>query len=411
MNFSLIFTLTILQLSLFILFFKRRFPKDFYLRLGILVFIFFHFIPTFLFNNMENDVLLMRDVVKIFLSNKDIYQPSSFPDYFHSYPRFTPYFPFWIYFVGFADFLASRLAIPYALVFKIPAVFANLGIALLLLKLTRQKRLFVLYLLNPVPTLISSYQGHWDAVVLFFLLLGIYFFLKGKKTAGLIISLATLIKPWPIIFIPLLLLRIKGKKRFLFIILFLLPLLLSISIYSSFVSTSFVRIIKSIFFYQSMTGWWGISLILFIIGKRLFPLLNPQIFLDMEKWLLGGVVIFVSYLRKMNLIQHIIFMTLLVYVLTPGFSIHYLVWIVPFALLTNDLKNYFFYTIFASIFLLLVFSYIVFPSHAPFVISEYTKGILTNLLSLIVWGYCVNWLFQCVRLSKLFKYFSKTAKI
>lgn len=407
MRIPLIFTFTVIELSLFILFFKLQLKRRSYLVIGIIAFIIFHLIPLFLFKEVESDISFLREVPRILFSGKDIYSVSSYPDYYPSYPRYTPYFPFWVYFVALADSLAIKLMIPYAILIKIPGVLANLGIALLIYKYAKvwgiktalKEKLFALYLLNPAPTLIATYQGHWDTVVLFFLILGLVMFLTNKKVvSGLIFSLATLIKPWPIIFMPLLLVRIKSNSdRLKFISIYSLPLLLSMITYSLFVNTSFIRIIKAIFLYQSLAGWWGISFLVFAVGKRLFSHWNLTIILNASKWLLGSLLIAVSFLRKVKVTQLMLLLILLIFVFTPGLSIHYLVWIVPLALLIQDIKNYFFFSILASIFLLFTFTFMIFPDSAPFIIPRYLTGLTINLLAILVWGYCLYWLFDLTK--------------
>lgn len=116
------------------------------------------------------------------------------------------------------------------LVLRIPTILAEVGTLLLLLKLLQHykmpKKNFLLYALNPLVILECSGNLHFEAVMVFFLLLGIYFLriyqLQPKRlylaSAAAAFAAAIASKLLPLMFIPLLY-RKLSLRSFLFLLL------------------------------------------------------------------------------------------------------------------------------------------------------------------------------------------------
>ncbi|HXW32997.1 MAG TPA: hypothetical protein VEJ87_00340 [Acidimicrobiales bacterium] len=97
-----------------------------------------------------------------------------------------------------------------ATIIKIPYLFFDLGIALLLLRLAPSARVAVLALqiwaLNPFAIYVSYVVGQYDVIATFFLVLCIYFFIRHRYLAsGIALGLATLFQIWPLVVLPIVL--------------------------------------------------------------------------------------------------------------------------------------------------------------------------------------------------------------
>lgn len=102
---------------------------------------------------------------------------------------------------GIITFFESNL---YPALLKLPAIFADLGIAFLLYKWTKKHFAAVLWLINPVVWYNSAVWGQYDSVINFLALLGFYFLVEKKLPwAVLAIALSIYTKASLLIFLPI----------------------------------------------------------------------------------------------------------------------------------------------------------------------------------------------------------------
>lgn len=91
--------------------------------------------------------------------------------------------------------------------FKLPAIFADLFLALLMMRFTKNYKLliFALIFLNPVVFYISAYWGQIDSIPVLLILYSIYFLIFSKKyiISSLLFTSAILFKPTVLLFIPI----------------------------------------------------------------------------------------------------------------------------------------------------------------------------------------------------------------
>lgn len=117
--------------------------------------------------------------------------------------------------VHFAPYGAVRAApVPWDLqvLFKAPVWLADFGIAFLLLRMA-DRQASRRYLLNPYVVFVS---GVWffDAIMVFFLLLGVYLFRQGHVAlSGAALALGALIKYVPVVAVPVLLIALIRDRR------------------------------------------------------------------------------------------------------------------------------------------------------------------------------------------------------
>ena len=114
---------------------------------------------------------------------------------------------------------------------KVPMVISVFGIYALLRKLSPLKnRLFGLWLLNPAVILIGIAWGQIDAVAAFCMLLSIFLFRKGQTGSSVLMaSLGAMIKIFPVLLIPFILL--SSRHRFRDIMIVAIMLLVTLLLY------------------------------------------------------------------------------------------------------------------------------------------------------------------------------------
>ena len=117
-----------------------------------------------------------------------------------------------IFFLEKTEFLAGLM--------KIPGVVADLGIAYLVFLLTKKGKFIAvsLILFNPVFIYNSSLWGQIDSIPVFFVLFSVYllFYFKKAVLSAVLFTLALLIKPTALVFLPVyavLFIKIFGLKK------------------------------------------------------------------------------------------------------------------------------------------------------------------------------------------------------
>ncbi len=161
--------------------------------------------------------ILYGRISAVYGANPLISVPAHFshdPFLLHVYWRDTRsvYGPVWLMLSGGISLLANALggsAVAYVLLFKLLGLAAHLANAaliwLILGVIAPRRRLFgtVLYAWNPLCLLEFCASGHNDAVMLFFLLLGVYFLVRHWEVAALVaIGLSIATKYVPLALLP-----------------------------------------------------------------------------------------------------------------------------------------------------------------------------------------------------------------
>jgi len=158
---------------------------------------------------------------------------TSSPLNFYSLPAWTDYTPFFLYYLWILGVVGKSVEIGsqlYPFLIKLPAIFADIGIGLLIYRLLFEKNYkiarfaFLAYTVNPVVIFANSIWGQTDGLIAFFLLLCVYFLVEKKNIvlSSLFWSISLLIKPQASFCLPVLLIYFlvqkKAKKALLFLI-------------------------------------------------------------------------------------------------------------------------------------------------------------------------------------------------
>ncbi len=179
---------------------------------------------------------------------KELYQQLNSPEYYTIYPPLHQATFYLAALFGGERILANLV------VLRIPILLAEVGTLWLILKLLQQYKMpqknFLLYALNPLVILECTGNLHFEAVMVFFLLLGIYllkrFFNQPNKafllTAAAAFAAAIASKLLPLMFLPFWFRKLEVRSFLLFLFSGVaFCLLLFIPLYNSVVFSGFQR--------------------------------------------------------------------------------------------------------------------------------------------------------------------------
>jgi hypothetical protein len=293
---------------------------------------------------------------------------------------FYPYFPLFIYLEAFSIWISS-FNIPYVIVIKLICLIFEVGIIYLLYLLNpKNTNTSLLYAVNPISVLISSFQGQFDALPIFFLLLAYYFLQKDKEIPAFsIASVAIALKTWPILFILPLISHAKQKRYAVFLIT---TPILSALLYHFLFHESFRDIIKTVYTYRGITGNYGIGYLLShspasSLLKQQGTLISNLLLLLLGLWI---------YLKKSALpLKDCLYLLLIFFVITLGFGIQWLAWIVPFLLLYKVRYTILFFLV-STIYIVSTYSIWI----QKYLFSQELDALFLTTLMLMVWGsFCI----------------------
>ncbi len=216
------------------------------------------------------------------------------PDYFTIYPPVNQ-FVFWL-----SVKLSPHSILGSVLVIRSLIIGAEIGSLFLILKILKHYELpnrnALLYALNPLVIVELTGNLHFEAFMIFFLLISFWFLTTGNLIASSVtFALAVCTKLFPLIFMPLLLGRVGVKKSFQFYLLtglccslFFFPLL-SLEIVSGFRESIGYYFQKfefnaSIYYLVREWGYWSYGYnIIQTVGWKL-GLLSALIILSYTLW-------------------------------------------------------------------------------------------------------------------------------
>lgn len=238
----------------------------------------------------------------------------------------SPYFPIFLY-IESISYNLQIFGISQEIMLK---MFFSLFDCLIIYLLSRLKSPYIntplLYAINPITPFLFGFQGQFDAIPLVFVLLTLLILQKYPGRSMLFFSTAVAFKTWPILFIPVVLRKIKIKWYVVFI-----PAIsiISIYIYHVFSHVSMLQIFQVVAAYNGIHNLYGITLILHAFFHRD---LSSSIFS-----FIGLSIVFLVALLQRN--KDILFQSitalLVFFVLTLGFGQQWLSWLIPFLLLVR----------------------------------------------------------------------------
>ncbi len=135
------------------------------------------------------------------------------------YSGWSDYFPGYLYVLWFLGKLKAFLSIPLLLLYKLPAILADLATGFLIYKIAKeyvQERasLFAVaaYVFNPAVIANSTFWGQVDSLTALLSLLAVYLLGKRKLWSAAFLSLGILVKPQAAFLVPIVLLWMWVKR-------------------------------------------------------------------------------------------------------------------------------------------------------------------------------------------------------
>lgn len=274
-----------------------------------------------------------------------------------------PYLPFQMYVMGAMAWLAGATGLPYVAAVKLPAVLADVALTGLIYKAVvggmttrdghespdhgrgggkRAKAAYLaaLYALNPISLLVTSYHGQFEAITLLLLALAWWFWRRGRagRSAGAL-GLAILNKTWPVVFLPVIFIRLRDwKARAHYVAVALgVPILFTLT-YILLFSPDVGFMLGRALTHRGVAGYWGPGAILNPLAA-IRPGLQPAVdaLFALRNGLLAAAALFALWwTRRQSALDALLTLLLGLFVVTVGFGIQWLVWPVPFALLAGE---------------------------------------------------------------------------
>jgi hypothetical protein len=305
--------------------------------------------------------------------------------------------PLWLPFTAFAVQISETTGVPFQVAVKMPAICADIIITFLLYAVAERygRRAYptaLAYALNPLSIYTTAIHGQFDSLPLLCMTMALLFYDRDDVRAGTWLGIGAAFKTWPLLVLPALLAR---RRRV--VVIALTPILMWIGallIPWPFIGFSAVSIA---FGYRGMAGWWGLT--------SLTQLLSIPLSETVVRWIFYAAMAFASLVvlkLRPPVATAALFLLLTVYVTSPGVAPHYLIWILPVALIADPRRTAA-YTIIGSVMLAIEISLRPYAGHfgdtlrvLPY--SGYARALgdpvdwmATVLDRLAVWAFCCLW--------------------
>ncbi len=315
----------------------------------------------------STDVLLYRQQAIPVVQLKNVYAATR---------NVFPYAPVSMWYPALCLELSWLLGIPFDVVIKLCAILSDVAIVLALF--TLGGKLFprrtticgaALYALSPVGILVSSFHGNIMPLVVLLMLVAYLLFRvdpDGNLTvSGLLLGLAVGWRSFPILLLPFFLASIAGPaKRVRFAACVVAPVALSMV---PFLWVGWKPMVDGMLGYSG----WGIHHGPFAIVRGLHLLSIGRITWDnppeWTPWVVASKFAFLALYgiavllaKRMGLLNGILLTFLLFELVYAGVASQYLIWALPFLLLTERRRMFWCYQL-ATTYALVVFYWIFFP--------------------------------------------------
>jgi hypothetical protein len=356
----------------------------------------------------EYDIESCRRVAEVFLRGEAVY----------SSPVVAgrhPYLPFHLYVIGGAAKFSEVMGVPFVLAIKLVPILADAALAVLIFCAVCQlgrpsSRALVwslLYALNPIAILVSAYHGQFDAETVFLLTLSWYVWRFGGSSttrlnlSAVLLGFAVLSKTWPLLFLPILWLRLESRRQRVTYVLMTLAVPV---VFTLFYVTVFHQdphpLLRRALTHSGVPGWWGGGAIVNLVhhiagmGAGLLTWLAKY-----GRWLVFVGAAFAYWMtRRATAISALTTLLVVLFVLTSGFGLQWTLWVVPFALLAGDSWGSKWYTLGALVYMLPAYYGYHFEPLLLRWMSPDEMAMILLASAIPVWVLSVRWALRRLRL-------------
>ncbi len=376
------------------------------LGLGLVVFLtlLFRAFPILLGSGQQADMILYGEQAAPLFEHLNVYQVT-----YHVFP----YTPLAMPIPALCMALSTLSSVAFHIVMKIPALIGDLGIAatifVVLGRYGGKAALFwgVLYAVNPVSILITSFHGNMMALPTLLMFLAYVVLLrdqeKNYRLSGLLLGLAVGLRTYPVLLVPLFFskMTVCAEKKKAFLAYCLVPACLSAV---PFLVADFPSFLRETCSYAG-TPDFG----LMAVGRAVKCLHQMAFFRsqveDQEMivfknlfFIYYGVILY--YCGKRTLIASIMLTFLGFYFISAGVAAQYFIWILPFAFLAKQ-RFLYMYLVFASLamvdFYALYHPRILFDSRGTVPWSQHDMIVAEIVCNFLLWSSCGIWIGRLLR--------------
>ncbi|NIM95443.1 MAG: hypothetical protein GTO18_17235 [Anaerolineales bacterium] len=295
-----------------------------------------------------HDITSYSIVAELLNSGKDVY---SAPEAVNRHP----YLPFQMYWMLISYKWSLLTGLSFVKIVRLLPILADATIAVIVFEiiLDTDKDLNhawqggLLYALNPITIFVVAYHGQFDTIPILLILTSWMFWYKWPHwnlylritLSASCLGLAILSKSWPILFLPIMMIVVpKLRNKLIYIAITAFIPLSAIVIYAILFNANFMDIVTPTITYNHGIGIWGYSYLV-RLGTHL-GILRLEIFewvLIIGRWITLGLIgiTFWFYARKWDAMGGLLLLLLGFLTFGHAFSIQYLAWIIPFAIIVN----------------------------------------------------------------------------
>lgn len=309
-----------------------------------------------------------------------------------------PYPPPWSVVELAALQFSDATGAPFAFWARLPSVLADAAVVLLLYLLGPSRLALrttgaLLYALNPLPILVSSVHGQFDAIAVLSVLAAVYFFTAGRRyRAALALMSGIAFKAFPVLVVPVFLLALKTwRSRLAFAALATGPVAVMLA---PFMLADPAALFRELFAYSGVAdhGWLvpvrALGDGLATLGPQSLTMMGASkyVFLVGYAFLLCVLALGRTADVSSVLVRAVALVFAAFYVLYGGISSQYLLWLLPFLLLL-DLRAAVVYSAFATVALMAFYNGI-----HPAMVAGTPFALVSGPTALSLWvAFTVGW--------------------
>jgi hypothetical protein len=309
----------------------------------------YRLIPSLLLNKGANyDIISYHTVGSLVLAGRDVYSSAA------SVGRY-PYLPAQLFDSAASLALSRWVHIPLYVVIKMVPIVADACIATTIAagllrrseSAVMSKTAGLLYALNPIAVLSTAYIAQFDSVPLLGCVLAWYCLTRwGDEAPRLAVVLAgtalgagIFVKSWPVLLLPAFFLAVRSRVHGLFLLsMAVLVPALGTGFYILLFHVRAQNVIHATSSYQSVLGWWGTGL----FSREIVS--HPRLVGHIDLWrfsrifellMIACIGAYVVWARRGQLTVNCATIFLVFYCLSAGFSVQYLMWVIPFFLVSG----------------------------------------------------------------------------
>lgn len=248
------------------------------------------------------------------------------------------YLPVLLYIYWFLYICSMVFHVPYWILWKVPVLLADLGVGFLLWKVIGTKTLLnfvfllvalLVWFFNPYFLMKANYV-YTDPLPVFFMFLSLYLIDKDDVLAGAVFALSVGLKTFPILILPVMLLKSKNKFNFISAAA-IVGFALSLPIVRSF--TDLITYVKGALLIHEERFVQGRPILYYIsyyYKIEFFRIISFKTY-TLLSFLAGWVVLLVGYAKRLLTGKYLLSLVpfLSFYLFTPVLNRTYLIWFIP----------------------------------------------------------------------------------